>query len=52
MVSVKVTTAEVGAAEQINDGLKYISRALDAVDTYSLFTATENSLHCKVSLME
>lgn len=52
MISVRVTAAEVGAAEQINDGLNYINAVSDAVDTYSLFTAIENAQHLKVSLIE
>lgn len=52
MISVRVTAAEVGAAEQMSDGLNYINEVLDVVDTYPLFIAIENAQYCKVSLIE
>lgn len=51
-ISLRVTAAEVEAAEQSNDGINYISGVLDAVDTYSLSIAIRNAQHCKVSFIE
>lgn len=51
-ISVRVTAAEVEAAEQNNHGLNYINGVLNAVDTYSISIAIESEQHCKVSLIE